>query len=167
MTTQTILTLVITTAITVAVTILVTALVNHFLNRPKERKKREEEERQIREQRQTEVKALTVNLQTLKDCLEQFKQEDEAHIKALTDLNSSIAILKSGMQDILKHDLKNRYDYWLDRGYASADIKEDIEHTYNIYHNLGANGVMNASRKKFLNLPNKLSKQNTKKGDKE
>ena len=64
-----------------------------------------------------------------------------------------VRLLKKGIQALLKNDLKVRYDYWLDQGYAPEDAREDLEAEYRIYHSLGKNGVMDGRRKKFLDLP--------------
>lgn len=62
-------------------------------------------------------------------------------------------LLKKGIQALLKNDLKVRYDYWLDEGYAPEDAREDLEAEYRIYHALGKNGVMDDRRNRFLGLP--------------
>lgn len=62
-------------------------------------------------------------------------------------------LLKKGIQALLKNDLKVRYDYWLDEGYALEDAREDLEAEYQIYHSLGKNGVMDDRRQRFLALP--------------
>ena len=62
-------------------------------------------------------------------------------------------LLKKGIQALLKNDLKVRYDYWLDEGYALDDAREDLEAEYRIYHSLGKNGVMDDRRQRFLALP--------------
>ena len=62
-------------------------------------------------------------------------------------------LLKKGIQALLKNDLKVRYDYWLDEGYALEDAREDLEAEYQIYHALGKNGVMDDRRQRFLSLP--------------
>ena len=62
-------------------------------------------------------------------------------------------LLKKGVQALLKNNLKVRYDYWLDQGFAPEDAREDLEAEYCIYHSLGKNGVMDGRRSKFLNLP--------------
>lgn len=64
-----------------------------------------------------------------------------------------ILLLKKGIQALLKNDLKVRYDFWLDQGYAPEDAREDLEAEYCIYHALGKNGVMDGRRAKFLDLP--------------
>lgn len=62
-------------------------------------------------------------------------------------------LLKKGIQALLKNDLKVRYDYWLNEGYALEDAREDLEAEYQIYHSLGKNGVMDDRRQRFLALP--------------
>jgi hypothetical protein len=64
-----------------------------------------------------------------------------------------IRLLMRGVQALLKNDLKVRYDYWLDEGYALEDAREDLEAEYQIYHALGKNGVMDDRRNRFLALP--------------
>ena len=64
-----------------------------------------------------------------------------------------LRLLKNGVQALLKNDLKVRYDYWLDQGYAPEDAREDLEAEYCVYHSLGKNGVMDGRRAKFLDLP--------------
>ena len=62
-------------------------------------------------------------------------------------------LIKTGIQALLKNDLKVRYDYWLNQGYAPEDAREDLEAEYQIYHDLGKNGVMDERRKRFLAQP--------------
>lgn len=65
-------------------------------------------------------------------------------------------LLKKGIQALLKNDLKVRYDYWIDEGYAPEDAREDLEAEYRIYHSLGKNGVMDGRRARFLGLPTEM-----------
>lgn len=65
-----------------------------------------------------------------------------------------LKLCKRGIQVLLKNELKVRYDYWLDEGYAPEDAKDDLEKEYQVYHSLGKNGVMDTRRGKFLALPN-------------
>ena len=62
-------------------------------------------------------------------------------------------LIKKGIQALLKNDLKVRYDYWLEEGYAPEDARDDLEAEYQIYHSLGKNGVMDSRRNRFLALP--------------
>lgn len=69
--------------------------------------------------------------------------------KAVADLQ----LIKKGIQAILKNDLKVRYEYWIDEGYAPDDARDDLEAEYKVYHSLGKNGVMDGRRARFLSLP--------------
>lgn len=62
-------------------------------------------------------------------------------------------LIKKGIQALLKNDLKVRYDYWLDQGYAPEDARDDLEDEYQIYHALGKNGVMDDRHNRFLAQP--------------
>lgn len=73
------------------------------------------------------------------------KQEEQI----IDDLN----LLKKAIQVLLKNDLKVRYDYWIDLGYAPEDAKDDLEKEYIIYHGMGKNGVMDGRRAKVIKLP--------------
>jgi hypothetical protein len=75
------------------------------------------------------------------------KKEEEA--KKAEDQS----LIKKGIQALLKNDLKVRYDYWLEQGYAPDDARDDLEAEYRIYHSLGKNGVMDSRRQRFLALP--------------
>lgn len=83
------------------------------------------------------------------------KKRREAEAKRETDQK----LIKKGIQALLKNDLKVRYDYWLDQGYAPDDARDDLEAEYCIYHALGKNGVMDGRRKKFLDLPNETPEE--------
>jgi hypothetical protein len=67
--------------------------------------------------------------------------------------DDDLRLLKKGIQALLKNDLKVRYDFWIEQGYAPEDAREDLEAEYRIYHALGKNGVMDGRRTKFLDLP--------------
>lgn len=83
---------------------------------------------------------------------EEIERENERKAKEIKR-EEDIRLLKKAMQALLKNDLKVRYDYWLDEGYAPEDAREDLEAEYQIYHSLGKNGVMDGRRNKFLKMP--------------
>lgn len=62
-------------------------------------------------------------------------------------------VIKKGLQSELKVELREKYNYWIRKGYASSTVREDLEAIYWSYHNLGRNGVMDDLRDKFLALP--------------
>lgn len=74
--------------------------------------------------------------------------------KQIQEQETDRELIKKGLQALLKNELKVRYDYWLNEGYAPEDAKDDLEQQYQIYHSLGKNGVMDERRSKFLRLPN-------------
>lgn len=63
-----------------------------------------------------------------------------------------------GVQALLRAQLRKDWNDYSERGYAPIYAKEDFENAYQQYHNLGANGVMDDIRKKFLDLPDKPPK---------
>ena len=61
--------------------------------------------------------------------------------------------IKAGVQALLRDRLLQGYRYFRERGYADEDDRSNLENVYIQYHNLGANGVMDDLRLKFLALP--------------
>lgn len=129
------------TALTVIVTVTVTATVNYFLSTPKRLKAQREQEHREFLQRIDEVET------HISDKLQKY-DENQKQIK------KDITLLKSGDQAIIKNELKIQYEGWLKKKYAPVDAKDDLERMYSIYHQLGANGVLDHTREQFLNLPN-------------
>jgi hypothetical protein len=80
---------------------------------------------------------------------EKPKKKRAQHDEEIKD----VKLCKLGIQVLLKNDLKVRYDYWIDLGYAPEDAKDDLESEYQVYHSLGKNGVMDSRRAKCLALP--------------
>ena len=116
-------------AITCAVTLLITHIFNTILNAPKKRK--------------AELTEILKQIQGLRD---DVQSKD-------TRTHEDLKFVKEGLQAVLKNELKVRYFKWLELGFAPEDAKEDLERMYIAYHNLGANGVMDRLRERFLNLP--------------
>lgn len=73
--------------------------------------------------------------------------------------DADLQLIKKGIQAILKNDLKVRYEYWIDAGYAPDDARDDLEAEYKVYHSLGKNGVMDGRRARFLSLPTEKIKE--------
>lgn len=121
----------ITASITITVTLIITFVYNALVNGTKS--KRAEKERQKEERFRQMIREETQ------------RNFDEG-------IQNDI-LIKNGLQVILKNDLKTNYDNWIRKGYAPLDVKDDLERMYQVYHSLGANGVMDAHRAKFLTLP--------------
>lgn len=82
------------------------------------------------------------------------EEKRDAELKAeIAALKEDINLLKKASQVQLKNELKVRYDYWIDEGYAPNGARDDLEAEYRIYHSLGKNGVMDSRRANFLALP--------------
>ena len=68
-------------------------------------------------------------------------------------LNKRIRAIKFGVQAILRDRLYQLFRFCKQRGFANEYERENFENMYKQYHNLGANGVMDDIRVKFLALP--------------
>lgn len=58
-----------------------------------------------------------------------------------------------GLQALLRSQMINDYNRWLEKGYAPIYARENFENCWKQYHNLGANGVMDDVHEKFMALP--------------
>ena len=61
--------------------------------------------------------------------------------------------VKRGIQALLRDRLIQGYKYYSHHGFAEIDDRSNLENVYQQYHALGANGVMDDLRNKFLALP--------------
>lgn len=66
--------------------------------------------------------------------------------------------IKLGMQALLRSQMINDYNRWIDEGYAPIYAKENFENVWKQYHALGANGVMNNIHDTFMALPTQKPK---------
>lgn len=64
-----------------------------------------------------------------------------------------IKSVKKGVQALLRDRLIHGYKYYRQQGWADEDDRANLENVYVQYHNLGANGVMDNLRGRFLALP--------------
>lgn len=64
-----------------------------------------------------------------------------------------IRSVKRGVQALLRDRLIQGYKYFRKQGWADEADRSNMENVYVQYHNLGANGVMDDLRNKFLALP--------------
>lgn len=74
-------------------------------------------------------------------------------VTSLRKNNTETKALKLGMQAILRNELIKSYKDHAKAGYVEFEDRDNWENMYQQYHNLGANGVMDDTRQKFLNLP--------------
>lgn len=139
-------TLVVTVAITAFVTGIVSAFVTWLVNRPKKRKEEAEAEKKDRAAMKAELAGIKDELKSIGSRVEQFGELQEQNTK-------EIKLCQMGIQAEIKNTLKVNYESWIKKGYAPIDAKDDLERMYTVYHQLGANGVMDSIRDKFLALP--------------
>lgn len=63
--------------------------------------------------------------------------------------------MRKGIQALLRAQLISDWNKYSELGYAPIYARENFENVYTQYHNLGANGVMDDIRNKFLALPDR------------
>ena len=61
--------------------------------------------------------------------------------------------LKAGIQALLRAQMISDFYKWAEKGWAPIYARENFENCWKRYHALGANGVMDDIRNKFLALP--------------
>lgn len=74
----------------------------------------------------------------------------------------SLGAIKKGTQASLRNSLVQLWEKYSELGYAPVWVRDDFENMYVQYHNLGANGVIDDLRDKFLALPTEPSKKTKK-----
>ena len=133
----------------VIISLIITFVFNGVINWPKHKKQKEQE---FEDKIKAEFDTINSKLETFSESVHSELAIQQARDE---ECDKNIQALKDGLQVTVKNDLKTKYEYWLDEGYAPNDAKDDLEKMYQVYHNLGANGVMDSTRAKFINLPSK------------
>ena len=64
-----------------------------------------------------------------------------------------IRAVKKGVQALLRDRLIQGYKFYRQQGWADEDDRSNLENVYQQYHALGANGVMDNLRQRFIDLP--------------
>lgn len=82
----------------------------------------------------------------------------------LSEVKDSLSSVKKGTQATCRNDLEEMFAIAEKQGWCSNEDKQKFEATYQAYHLLGKNGVMDAKREKLLAMPEiKIKKQNSRK----
>ena len=81
-----------------------------------------------------------------------IKEEIDPLMQKTTKMESDLELMKKGTQASLRNNLYELYDECSRKGYATYDERHNFENLYDNYHKLGANGVMDDIRRKFLDL---------------
>lgn len=142
---------ILTTVVTVLVSLIITLFFNLVVNFPKKK-------RQLKDKEDEERKQFIETLESMKKSNEKIYEELRKQSEAYKDVKEDLQLCKLGLQAVIKNTLKTRYEKWIEEGYAPLDAKDDLERMYQVYHKLGANGVMDSLRDKFLALPDNCQK---------
>lgn len=73
--------------------------------------------------------------------------------EAVDPIKEDLSAVKKGTQATCRNDLEEMYAIAEKSGYCSNEDKQKFEATYQAYHGLGKNGVMDAKREKLLTMP--------------
>lgn len=76
-----------------------------------------------------------------------------AFVTSVVMLLKQIRAVKRGLQAVLCSTLVSKYTFYEGEGFVPIHERNDFENVYQQYHTLGANGVMDDLRNKFLALP--------------
>lgn len=68
-------------------------------------------------------------------------------------MRNQVRGVRLGVQALLRAQLIADWNHYSEKGFAPIYARENFENVYQQYHNLGANGVMDDIRTKFLALP--------------
>ena len=74
-------------------------------------------------------------------------------VTGLNELVNDMHLVKKGVQATCRNDLEEMYAKAEKDGYCTNEDKQRFEQTYQAYHSLGRNGVMDAKRERLLALP--------------
>ena len=115
-----------------------------------EKKKQESNENIALREEKRKQQMLEVVTTSLNNALsEQLKPLETA----IVDIQNDLAKVKKGVQVSNRNDLEEIADKALDSGYCSLYDKQRFEATYQAYHALGKNGVMDKKRDRLLAMP--------------
>ena len=79
-------------------------------------------------------------------------------IKKLSTLYKREKAIENGVQALLRNELIRRYREYETKGEITILDKENIEHLFKEYENLGGNGTVAQMYEEILNLPIKIIK---------
>lgn len=78
--------------------------------------------------------------------------------KRIAGLYKKQKAIEQGVQALLRNELINKYREFETKGEMSILDKENIEHMFNEYKNLGGNGTIASMYEEMLELPTKIIK---------
>lgn len=68
-------------------------------------------------------------------------------------VNVRLKAVSNGLQALLRAQMINDYNHYSEKEYAPIYARQNFQNCWEQYHALGANGVMDDIRNKFLALP--------------
>ena len=74
--------------------------------------------------------------------------------RACVTFSKKVDTLMSAVQKQMRRDLMDDYHKYMSQGYIEDDDLELWEASYQSYHSLGKNGVMDSKRADLMELPN-------------
>lgn len=74
--------------------------------------------------------------------------------RACVTFSKKVDTLMSAVQKQMRRDLMNDYHKYMAQGYIEDDDLELWEASYQAYHSLAKNGVMDSKREDLMRLPN-------------
>lgn len=111
-----------------------------------DRKAKEIEENSELRRQAEDQRLATVVKRALDEKLKPVEQE-------LVEIKQDLAKLKTSAQCSNRCDLDDIWDKAEKQGWCSSDDKNKFEATYQAYHNLGQNGVMDSKHEEILKMP--------------
>ena len=75
-------------------------------------------------------------------------------------LHKDNVAVKEGVQALLRAQMIDDYNHYMEKGYAPIYAKENFHNMYVRYHALGVNGVMDKIHETFMNLPTSPAERN-------
>lgn len=120
----------------------ITTYINKRMEHKAEQKNKEEE--RIAELKREGYKAELKEI--IDDALLPVKED-------LSEVKEDLTLVKKGTQSTCRNDLEEMYAIAEKQGFCSNEDKQKFESTYQAYHSLGQNGVMDAKREKLLAMP--------------
>lgn len=76
-----------------------------------------------------------------------------ALLQRLVSAKKQNEALKKGLQALLRANMINDWNKWSSKGYAPIYARQNFQNVWDNYHELGANGVMDDIKAKFMALP--------------
>ena len=76
-------------------------------------------------------------------------------MSSLKEIKEDVILLKKGIQATCRNDLEEMFEKAEKQGFCSNNDKMKFEASYQVYHALGKNGVMDIKREKILKMPEK------------